>query len=187
MIQQATRPYTADDLALIPDDGKRYEVLGGELVVSPSPSEKHQRVVGRFYTQILASLDKSSTGLAYVAPLDVHLGDYDVFQPDIVVVLRERASIIKPDGIFGAPDMVVEVVSPTSIGIDRIRKAATYAEHGVSEYWIIDPAEESILAQQLVDGRYRAIAGHDDVVTSLLVPDLTVDLRTLFMTPEWLT
>ena len=187
MIRQATRPYTADDLALIPDDENRYEVLGGELLVSPSLSEKHQRVVGRLYSRILTSLDTGSIGLAYVAPFDVHLDDYDVLQPDIVVVLREHAAIIQPNGLFGAPDLVVEVVSPTSIGIDRIRKAATYAKHGVAEYWIVDPAEETVLAQELVDGRYRALPDRDGTVTSLLLPDLTVDIRALFETPEWLT
>ena len=187
MIQQASRPYTADDLALIPDDEKRYEVLGGELVVSPSPSEKHQRVVTNMTAVIRSVLSRSQSGLVYVAPFDVHLGDYDILQPDIVVVLREHASIIKPNGIFGVPDMVVEVVSPTSIGIDRIRKAATYAAHGVTEYWIVDPADDTILAQELVDGRYRAIPAQDGMVTSLLLPDLRVDPQALFETPEWLS
>lgn len=157
MIQQVQRPYTAKDLAQMPDDGRRYEILGGELIVSPSPSSKHQWVSDELTARIRSFGLQEQLGLAFSAPLDVRLGRHNIVQPDIIFLLNEHLHRLENWGIEGSPDILVEIVSPSSRGNDRIRKSASYADHGVSEYWIVDPDSQSILTQELVAGEYVPI------------------------------
>lgn len=180
-VLQIERPYTSEDLASIPDDGKRYEVIGGELIVSPAPSTKHQRASIRL-TRILADyLERSASGEVFAAPLDVVLGTHDIVQPDLVVMLHRHAERITEAGIEGAPDIVIEITSPSSQRVDRIRKSATYATFGVPEYWIVDPETETILVQTLVDGRYQS---SDGPVRSGQLPDLAIDPNDVFAPPQ---
>jgi Uma2 family endonuclease len=184
--RQEQRPYTAEDLAGVPDDGRRFEVLGGELIVSPSPTVRHQRISREIVRILQSHLDLTEGGEVFSAPLDVFLGEHDVVQPDVLIVLRSNDSIVRLNAIHGAPDLVVEIVSPSSAGIDRVRKSATYAMHGVLEYWIVDPETEIILAQELIKGRYRPIVSEDEMCRSKVIADLVVEPKTLFATPEWL-
>lgn len=143
------RPLTADDLATFPDDGNRYEVIGGMLVVSPSPTARHQRILTQLVTWLNLHLIQTSAGEVFVAPFDVHLSINDVVQPDLVVVLDEHRAVIEEKGVVGTPDIVVEVLSPSTSRSDRVWKTALYARSGVREYWIVDPVEETILVQSL--------------------------------------
>lgn len=182
-VLQLERPYTVEDLASIPDDGRRYEVIGGELVVSPAPSTKHQRASVRL-TRIFADyLDRSGRGEVFAAPLDVVLGTHDIVQPDLVVILHRHAGRVTDTGIDGAPDIVIEITSPSSQRVDRIRKSATYATFGVPEYWIVDPESETILVQALVDGRYQPSDGREGSARSVQLPELVVELADLFALP----
>ena len=178
---QLERPYTAEDLANTPDDGQSYEVIGGELVVSPAPSTKHQRVSFRLSRILGDYLERVGSGEAFAAPIDVFLGEHDIVQPDLVVVLQPHAERITETGIQGAPDIVIEIISPSSQRMDRIRKSATYATFGVPEYWLVDPDTETILVQTLVDGRYQPNA---DPVRSVLLPDLVIDPSDVFALPR---
>lgn len=180
-VLQLDRPYTGEDLAGIPDDGLRYEVIGGELVVSPAPSTKHQRVSFRLSRILGDHLERVGIGEAFAAPIDAILGTHDIVQPDLVVVLQHHAERITDAGIDGAPDIVIEITSPSSQRIDRIRKSATYATFGVPEYWIVDPETETILVQTLVNGRYQTIEG---AFRSVQLPGLVIDPSAVFALPQ---
>lgn len=184
VVLQIDRPYTVEDLANIPDDGRRYEVIGGELVVSPAPTTKHQRVSIRLSRIFADHLDRSGNGEVFAAPLDVVLGTHDIVQPDLVVVLQQHADRVTDAGIEGAPDIVIEITTPSSQRMDRIRKSATYATFGVPEYWIVDPETETILVHALVDGRYQPNEGGEGSVRSVQLPDLIVDPSDLFVLPH---
>jgi len=110
---------TYDDYCLLPDDGKRYEIIDGELFVTPSPRRAHQKVVTQL-TRILANfVDTMGSGEVYVAPFDVVFSLFDVVEPDVLYVSKERASVITEKNVQGAPDLVVEVLSETTAARDR--------------------------------------------------------------------
>jgi Uma2 family endonuclease len=178
------RPYTAEDLAEMPDDGRRYEVLGGELIVSPAPSTRHQWVSVELTAQIRSFARRKQLGLVFSAPLDVRLGRHDIVQPDIVFILNEHLHILQAWGIEGSPDLLVEIVSPSSRLNDRIRKSAIYADQGVPEYWIVDLDTRTILTQQLVSGEYVTIPMSEGSVTSRVLSGLSIDPRDVFAFPD---
>ncbi len=184
-VRQIERPYTASDLATMPDDGRRYEVIGGELIVSPSPTTQHQRVSRRLTRLLDEYLERTGNGEVFAAPLDVLLGNHDILQPDFVIVLRENADRVTDAGIVGPPDLVVEILSPGSVAIDRVRKSATYATFGVPEYWIVDPATKTILAQKLVNGQYQQIESDDGLIRSEHITGLVIDPADVFALPAW--
>ncbi|MYC97027.1 MAG: Uma2 family endonuclease [Caldilineaceae bacterium SB0661_bin_32] len=148
--------WTYDDYALLPDDGKRYEVIRGELYMSAAPRPLHQRVITRLSFFLEGFLENSALGTVFVAPIDVILPQKlgDPVQPDIVVVRRESLHIIDELNIQGAPDLVVEVLSPSSPAHDRNLKYDLYAEAGVQEYWIIDPHRRTVEIHLLRSGAY---------------------------------
>src|SRR5215218_781849 len=133
------RPLTAEDLAALPDDGNRYEIIGGQPIVSPSPTYRHQRISFKLTSVLDAYLSVSGNAQAVAAPMDVHLSQNDVVQPDLLVVLDARAEIIQDRGVMGPPDLVIEILSPSSISNDFLRKSKLYERFGVREYWIVNP------------------------------------------------
>ena len=147
-----SRPLTRDDLAGMPEDGHRYELIDGTLVVSPSPSWLHQRVVGR----LLRLLDDAcpTEFEVFVAPLDVVLAEDTVVLPDVLVA---RRSDLGERDLPSAPVLAVEVRSPNTARVDRWLKWSTYQAAGVGSYWIVDPAEPSLIAWDLVDGEYAEV------------------------------
>lgn len=173
------RPYTYQDLAELPDDGLRYEVLQGELIVSPAPTPRHQAVIARLIARI-DELTGQSRGVVLPSPIDVELSENDIVQPDLVFVTTDRIGIVTKSHVVGAPDIVFEVLSPSTRRIDLIRKASLYARAGVGEYWIVDPETESIEVragnEQIASGRF---ADHD-VVVSRAVPGLEIALDRVF-------
>lgn len=143
------RPMTKADLDELPDDGRRYELIDGVLLVSPSPAWRHQDVVSELVTQLRISCP---SGLkAFVAPLDVDIADDTRMQPDVLVVHTDRLG--KRD-LSGMPELAVEVLSPSTRRFDLVLKRSRYEEAGCSSYWVIDPEVPSIIAWDLVDGRY---------------------------------
>lgn len=185
-VRQQERPYTAADLAEIPDDGRRFEVVGGELVVSPSPSLRHQRASFSLTHKIEDHVARTNCCLAFAAPFDVALSEHDLLQPDLCVVLRENAGRLTRSGIDGPPDLIIEIISPASARMDRIRKSATYATFGVPEYWIVDPDAQTIVAQVLVEGQYQPIESDDGQIRSRAVAGLVIDPVEIFALPDWL-
>jgi Uma2 family endonuclease len=178
-------PLTAEDLQTLPDDGNRYEIIGGQLVVSPSPSMRHQKISFELAGALYAHLKQSGLGHGFSAPADVHLSPSDVVQPDLLVVLDDRADIIQERGIMGAPDLVIEILSPSSVATDFLRKSRLYERCGVPEYWIVDPVAESIVIQTLEDGRYVAGQefGRDDTLHSTVLDGFELELVTIFPKP----
>lgn len=179
------RPLTADDLATFPDDGNRYEIVGGMLFVSPAPTSRHQDVAMQLATRLNLHILQTRCGKAFFSPIDIYLSINDVVQPDIVVVLNEHLERIEEKGIVGAPDIVIEILSPSTLRSDRVWKAALYARSGVQEYWIVDPGEETILVQSLDEDRYRAIGSfaRDAELLSPLLPELRLELSQIFLAP----
>ena len=173
------------DLENMPDDGRRYEIYGGELVVVPSPLVRHQVLVGAIF-RILDAYARSRGGTALVAPLDIVFDELDVVQPDVLFFRAERAHLLQPDAVTRhAPDIVVEVLSPSTAATDRGRKMRTFARYGVPEYWIVDPIARRIEVHSLEDGVYREtqVAAKHETVRSVLLPDLTFDAARVFELP----
>ena len=150
-----TRPLTYDDLCRMPDDGQRYELIGGELYVAPAPMRPHQRLVS--YLQIIAgnyALERR-LGEMYVSPVDVRLSDHDVVEPDLIFLRHDRLHLYNRRGdIQGAPDLVVEVISPSSEKTDPGAKMTLYARSGIPEYWLVNPATKQFQGFVLREGRY---------------------------------
>ena len=144
-----------DDYAGIPPDRNRYEIIDGELYVTPAPSPAHQRMSKRLQRQLEAYFEARGLGEVFDAPIDLILGQHDVVQPDLVVV--GSPTQISARGIEGVPLLVVELVSPSSRNQDRVTKARRYAELGVAHYWIGDPDARSLQCFRLAAGRYALL------------------------------
>lgn len=148
------RDFTRADLEAMPDDGNRYELIDGALIVTPGPRLPHQGVVGELHLLLSAACP---AGLrVYVAPLDVTLADDTVTQPDLLVTTDAQAAGSLHEGV---PLLAVEVLSPSTRHIDLGLKRSRYEAAGCRSYWVVDPAEPSVRAWDLVDGAY-VDAGH---------------------------
>jgi Uma2 family endonuclease len=143
-IQNPALKLTYEDLADLPEDGKRHELIDGEHFVTASPFRKHQGVSIRLSIDIGSYLDEHPIGWVYAAPLDVVLSDIDVVEPDLVFVSRERAELLADRCIAGAPDLVIEILSETTRRRDEVIKRKLYERFGVREYWVIDTELEQV-------------------------------------------
>ncbi|MBP7149087.1 MAG: Uma2 family endonuclease [Acidobacteria bacterium] len=158
------RLLTYADYAAIPDDGHRYQLLEGELVMTPSPKARHQQVSLKLASRLLVHVEQLGLGEVFCAPLDVMLDEQTVVQPDVLFVSKERANIRRDDRIVGAPDLCVEILSPGTERIDRVRKLELYARFDVTHYWIVD-LEARTIEEYALSGdvyRVRSIAQYDE-------------------------
>jgi Uma2 family endonuclease len=176
---------TYDDYVLFPDDGQRHELIDGEHYVSPTPILKHQAIVGNVFGLIWAYLQQHPIGIAFGSPLDVILSRFDVVQPDVLYVSHERMAQTEPsDWLKGAPNLAVEVGSPSTRKRDETIKLRLYERFGVDEYWIVDPTRATITVFQRKHGFYARVAdlalGRDDVLTTPLLPGLELPLTKIF-------
>lgn len=152
---------TYADYRLFPDDGRRHEIIDGEHLVNPAPSPYHQLVSTRLLVELVDQVVRPKLGQVYPAPIDVQLSEHDVVQPDLVVVLEAHGTIVTPTKIKGAPDLVVEILSPSTAQVDRTQKLHLYEQAGVPEYWIVDP-EEHVVEQYVLHGSTYTLAGRSD-------------------------
>ncbi|MBI5495258.1 MAG: Uma2 family endonuclease [Deltaproteobacteria bacterium] len=168
--------YIYEDLATFPEDGKRREILDGDLIVNPAPILKHQQVLQNLNRILDAHMQRTGAGNLFFAPVDVRLGD-NVFEPDLLVVLKDSRARLTRAFIEGPPDLVVEILSPSTEEWDRGRKSAAYARGGVREYWILDPERRQLEQFTLQEGALVRVGlfGADTLTTALL-PGLQVDL-----------
>ena len=151
------RRWTFDELvAELPESNLPTELWDGELIISPAPSFLHQEIVARFYKALDAWVGQYQLGKTGIAPLDMVLATRRATQPDVVFISNERLSIIK-EQIMGAADLVAEVLSPGSRRRDRIDKRDLYEQHGVQEYWIIDPEPKTVEVLHLEKGTYQLL------------------------------
>ena len=173
--------YTVADYMTTPDD-KRYQLLDGELILAPSPTDRHQAIIGTLFYLLYQYNLEAGLGYVRMAPLDVYLSEYDLTQPDILFVSNERASIITAENIKGAPDLVVEILSPSTERYDRGYKRTMYARNGVREYWLVDPAAETIeVLTEAEEGFATDFIYHrNDTLVSKLLPELAIHLNQVF-------
>ena len=130
---------TYDDFCVLPEDGKRREIIEGELFVTPSPQTPHQRAVIRLSARLWQFVDSHKLGEVFGAPFDVVFSEFDVVEPDLLYISNARANVLTNKNVQGAPDLVVEVLSESTARVDRSIKLKLYGKFGVQEYWIIDP------------------------------------------------
>lgn len=150
--------WTYTDYAALPEDGNRYEIIDGVLFTAPSPSEAHQDANSSFVIHLGTFVKLGGLGKVYSAPFDVLLPPSGrTVQPDVIVVLNSNRSIITPDNIQGAPDLLVEIASPGTATYDRSTKLQAYASAGVAEYWVADPIARNIEVLVLEQGAYRSL------------------------------
>ncbi len=141
---------TYEDYVCFPDDGKRHEIIDGDHYVNPAPSTYHQTVSRRIQFLLYQGIELENLGVVYNAPVDLQLGDFNIVQPDIVVVLKANEKIITPTKIKGTPDLVIEILSPSSAENDRKLKRSLYEKSSVPEYWIVDPFEHELTQLETV-------------------------------------
>ena len=175
---------TYDDFVLFPDDGKRHELIDGEHYVTPSPNLKHQAVLRNLLTTIASFLRTHRIGNVYGAPLDVVFSHFDVVEPDLLYVSEARRHVRTSKNIQGAPDLVVEIGSPSTRQRDERLKHQLYERFRVTEYWVVDPEIDVVRVFRLMDGKYPR--AHElslvrgDILTTSLLPGLELSLSEIF-------
>lgn len=172
--------YTAEEVRNFPDDRLRYEVIRGELFVTPAPGTIHQRAVGEFFATLKRYVEQYALGEAIVAPFEVEFSDDTAVQPDVLVILNDRADQLTLKRLMGPPSLAVEVISYSSTRTDRLQKRSLYMEHGVEEYWVVDPERRHV-------ERWLPGAAAPEIVTGRLTwqpqassPAFALDLSELF-------
>jgi Uma2 family endonuclease len=171
---------TVDDYLRLPE-GTRAELIEGELYMSPSPKIRHQRVVSNLHLALRQFAEAKKLGMVLDSPMDVHLPSGDVVQPDVIFVAEARRAILV-DWIRGAPDLLVEVISPESSERDRIVKRHLYEQNGVREYWLVDPEARSVEVLKISGSRFNP-AGYFEVsdrVTSPVLPGFSLSVSEVF-------
>jgi len=177
-----SKRWTYDDLALLPEDGHRHEIIDGKHYLHESPDTTHQRVSLHFILEIGTYLRDYPVGELYHALLDVVLSQYDVVEPDLMFITNERREIVTVNNIQGAPDLLVEILSQSNESHDEVTKYALYERAGVGEYWIVDPTRKVIRVFRRNGGSYlHAVElSKNDTLTSPLFPTLEIPLRRIF-------
>ena len=172
------RNLTYEDYVGLPDDGRRYEILDGELEVSPAPAPRHQGVSRNLLFILHGHVQERGLGSVYCAPIDVILARDSIVQPDLVFVAAGRESIVTERAIEGPPDLAVEIISPWSDRRDRVAKARLYARYGVRHYWIAEPVARTLELYEVEGTEYRLAGTHEGAakVRTSLFPDLEIDL-----------
>ena len=163
-------------------DDERYELLHGELVMAPAPLTDHQLVVMELGSQLHTFVKDRGLGAVLSAPTDVVLSDTDVVQPDILFVSNERRYIRTRENIQGAPDLVVEILSPATAERDRSVKFELYAQHSVQEYWIVDPDARTITVFLLNEGAFEEVDTYSagETLTSPMLAGFSIALDEIF-------
>ncbi len=180
MTQTAVK-LTYEDYRKTPED-ERYELIEGELVMAAAPNRAHQTSQANLGAPMHTFVRSEGLGYVFFSPFDVVLSEYTTLQPDLIFVSNENADIITDANIQGAPDVVVEIISPSSTGRDWVVKRDLYARHGVKEYWLIDPINRTLWVMLLKDG-YLELAGEygeGDVVTALTIEGFKINLSDIF-------
>jgi Uma2 family endonuclease len=174
---------TYDDYLTLPADGKRYEIIEGELYMTPAPFTDHQRILGRLFRLFDEFVRKNNVGEVFVAPADVVLSMTDVVQPDILFISKERSHIITKKNIIAAPDLVVEILSESTAATDRTVKKALYEKYGVKEYWIVGPQLEAIECFSLKEATFTLVGSFkkNESFESVLLKGLRINLNEVFL------
>jgi Uma2 family endonuclease len=175
---------TYDDLVQLPDDGRRYEIIDGELFVNAAPVPRHQRIVRILLGKFDRHFEEHGGGEVFPSPIDVVFDNENIAEPDLVVISSDRASIIGEKNIQGAPNLCIEVLSESTRRLDEIHKRKLYERSGVDEYWIVDPVLESVKIYRHRAGVYERAAEISTetggAITTPLFPELSIDVAAVF-------
>lgn len=183
MVTQKTHiKFTYDDYKHTPDN-ERYELINGELIImAPAPRTAHQLVEGKLGSRLFIFVETNELGWVFFAPTDVVLSDTVVVQPDLLFISKERLRIITEDNIRGAPDLVIEIPSPSTAGRDRTIKRTLYAIHGVREYWQVDTDAKTVTVLLLGADGYELVGiyGEGQTLTSPILTGFSLNLDDIF-------
>ncbi len=182
MTETRSNALTYKDYVLFPEDGKRYEIIEGELFVTPAPIPLHQRVSRKLEYIFECYVKKTNAGEVFYAPIDVVLSDSTIVQPDLLIVGSDQAAIVGEKHITGAPRLVVEICSRKSRKSDFIGKRKSYGKYGVREYWIVDYEIERVEHFLLQSGTLEKTGefSSGETVVSTEFEGLEVDLNEIF-------
>jgi Uma2 family endonuclease len=182
MVARPNVKFLANDIWEMPDDGNWYEVVDGELVVTPAPGWQHQRALRELVLLLGNHVHDQHLGEIMFAPIGVVLDEYTAVEPDLVFISRDRMALISERGIEGAPDLVVEILSPRTETRDRTVKMRRYARAGVPHYWIVAPATRSLEAYRLGADGYEPIGafGPGSIFEPELLPGLVIPIDRLW-------
>ena len=178
--QKPKSKLTYADYAKTPED-ERWELIAGELIMSPSPKRAHQRNQIKLGSRMSFFAEEKDLGEVY-SDFDVVLSDTDTVRPDLIFIAKDRLHIVTEDNVQGAPDLVVEIRSPSTARYDWTTKRELYARHGVKEYWLVDP-EGATVAVLLLDGgelKVAGVYGEKDTLTSEVISGFSVALADVF-------
>lgn len=180
-----TYPHSIQNKSLLSPDNERREIWNGRKIVMPSPNVKHQKLYRRLLLQLEAWVAAGGGGLLYYQPVDLRMSEDKIVIPDITFYLNTNESEVEAPGggsLVGVPDLVVEIISPSSVRIDRVQKYRAYAEFGVRHYWIIDSESRVLQAYRWEENRFvdEAVMSDEDQFSPQLFPGLTLNLNELF-------
>ena len=172
---------TIKDYEALPE-GAPYQLIDGEFVMSPAHDPFHQELLKRVFLKFFGAIEETGNGKVLFAPVDVYINEENAFQPDLVVLLKDSLEKIAEKGVKGAPDMVVEVLSPSTAYYDLRKKKEVYERAGVKEYWIVDPEMEEVEVYTNEGGSFRIFsrAKKEGKVRSSLIKGLEIGLEDLF-------
>lgn len=148
------RPQTMMDVYRILPEGTPLQLINNRFYMSPSPNYQHFDVLDSIVDALKSETKNQKNGRIFFAPVDVFLGTKTAVQPDVFFIAKERVSIIKEDGVHGAPDLIVEVLSPGNKNADLVKKKSVYEKSGVKEYFVVEPSDKTVISFYLVDGKY---------------------------------
>lgn len=177
--------YTYADYEKLPE-GAPYQLIGGDLVKEPSPVPYHQMVSIRIVFELVKFVEERDLGIVLDAPMDVYFSDTEVYQPDIMFISKDRRNIIGEKNIEAAPDLVVEILSPSSAYYDLRHKMHVYETSGVREYWVVDPIEKGVEIYQNINGEFKLFnkALSSGLIRSALLEGFTVELEKVLRPPN---
>jgi Uma2 family endonuclease len=175
-------PLTVAEYKNLPETGPRYQLIEGDLYMAPAPNRFHQDISRNLEVAFANYLSANPIGVLYNAPFDVYLTQTDVFQPDLLIVLNENRRILTEAGAEGAPDFVVEILSPKTRHLDLVNKKRIYARVGVKELWIIDPDQKEVAVYRFDQDPAESVAivGDQEEIASPLLPGLAIGLPEIF-------
>lgn len=179
---RANVPYTYEEYCYLPNDGRRYEIIEGDLYVTPAPSSIHQTVSRRLQFALMSQLEVKGLALIFDAPYDVIIANTTVVQPDLVIIRNSRRSSISQRGLEGIPDVAVEILSPSTRGNDAILKKAAYARAGIPEYWMVDCDLGQVEVFRLKEAGYDpgVLFDRSATLTSPAFPEVAIPLLPVF-------
>ncbi|HUH33940.1 MAG TPA: Uma2 family endonuclease [Daejeonella sp.] len=182
MLTAEKKKFTKEDYQSL-GEGAAFQLINADLVMSPSPTSYHQILSARIFKLIDSYLEQFNVGgICLFAPLDVHLDDENIFQPDLIYIPEVRKAELVKDCIEGAPDLIIEILSPATAYYDLRQKKDVYERYGVKEYIIIDPIQLNGEVYSLENGLFllRQKAGKSELLQSVLLKGLEIDLNLLF-------